>query len=795
MQSSRLLLAAVLFALPLRVFAHPVIYEVLWAGSDLSTSDEWLEIFNPDEGDVDLTGWTITSLNSKGEHAIGARFSSGTMLAAGQYMIVGRKTAALSRLLSEPSLLAPDLTLPNTNLLLRLRDKDGGVIDEVDDGSGVPFAGSNPSGTGSKASMERIDPLISGISKDNWRTAASSSGLDEGARVIATPFAQNSAVPAPSPSPCTDPLEIGIVVQSGLLSGTEKVTVNFQAAALAGTLSSASCSWDFSDGFTSTSCNPPSHSFTRAGTYAVRLQARNQCSVTLTAEQTVQVFGAPDGTLSTGTFYDGSRLRLGAALPNPEGADTGHEWVEIRNSEEAGVSLAGWKLRVGESPAKWIALKGQVDADSVLRIYDSEMKLSLPNTPTKLTLVTPSGLELSFVEWESADEGREYLSSDLRNLRVRGRVMRVIGSTVLEVQLEPDAAAIAGENHVYVKLLGITPSPLTGEQNSSDRLAYLTDLSKGKSMDLEFGTELWDAMGRLLAYAYTDQQISLQEQLLLNGEWMVDRALDFAKKDQFLHSESPLIPVLLAGEILPSALAQTVEEKSVSYPESAEDFSSIFLSEIFASPDPKLRTDSGSLMSQEWLEIGSKSLVPLSLSGFVVHAGSREKRLPYGLEVSSGSLVTVSLSDLHLSLKNAGDTVTLSDPRGVHIVRVEYPKLPYARSYALGTRAWCVSSRPTPGLPNDCAAVSPAVRAGKTAPVRIGVSPQVRRYAAAYRAELSEASTGEVTILSPESGDIGVIRIILAFLAGGVMAAGIVLGVQKLDSLQWAASSEKLHKV
>lgn len=784
MHRLRLLIASLAF-LPVSASAHPVINEVLWPGSDLSTSDEWVEIFNPDASTVDVGNWTITSLNSKGEHVVEARFATGTLLQSGQYFVVARKSAASSRLLLEPGLLAPDLTLPNTNLLLKLRDSAGSVIDEVDDGSGVPFAGANPSGTGSKASMERIDPQAAGTLKENWRTAISISGLDDGAKVIATPGNPNSSpiVSSASSTGCNDTLDVGIVVQSGPLADIGKVTVNFQAVALAGTLGSSACSWEYGDGFTSSSCNPPSHSFTLAGTYTVRLQAKNQCGAVLTQEQTVQVFSDPSALTFASAFYDGSKLLLSAALPNPEGSDTGREWVEIRNPADTGVSLAGWKLKIGESPAKWVTLKGSIDADSVLRMYDSELKLSLPNAETLVKLVTPSGLELSSVEWKSAEEGREYYSSDLRKLRVRGRVVRVIGSAVLEVQLEPDAAAIAGTDHVFVRLLGITGLPLSDEEKSSERIDVLSDLSNGKLIELEFGSELWDSLGRLLAYVYTDQQSTLQEQLLLTGGWMVDRSLDFARKDQFLAMESPDIVASRITDTPAVAEVVTIEKTSGVRPGS-DEWSQVFLSEIYASPDPQSKAQSGSLMAQEWLEFGSRSIDPVTLSGFVLQSGIKKKRLASGLFVSSGSLAFVSMSDLHLPLGNGGGLLTILDPNGTPIDSVKYPKLKYGQSYSRtgDSSDWCLSGKPTPGEKNHCTGNVPAKTAGKKpVSVRRDTSPAVSRYVADYKTRQNESSPVEYVVPERASASWSMLPVLISFVLGAIfslIAAAVLLSAK-----------------
>src|SRR3990167_1234446 len=60
--------------------AHVVITEIFWMGSDLSTADEWVELFNTDEATASLpqslSGWTLTMLSSAGAEQVMVRFGA-----------------------------------------------------------------------------------------------------------------------------------------------------------------------------------------------------------------------------------------------------------------------------------------------------------------------------------------------------------------------------------------------------------------------------------------------------------------------------------------------------------------------------------------------------------------------------------------------------------------------------------------------------------------------------------------------------------------------------------------------
>ncbi len=179
------LCVAVLAGMPLFASAHAVISEVLWMGSDLSTQDEWVEITGVD-GDTDVSGWRLTSVNSSGNEVTIVQFATGATLPAGTSWVIARYAASASRLLEEPYATTSTITLLNSKLLLRLRNAEGIAVDQADDGVGEPFAGANPSG-GTKASMERIDLYGSGAVKATWKTSNAATGWDEGVLMLGSP--------------------------------------------------------------------------------------------------------------------------------------------------------------------------------------------------------------------------------------------------------------------------------------------------------------------------------------------------------------------------------------------------------------------------------------------------------------------------------------------------------------------------------------------------------------------------------------------------------------------------------
>lgn len=166
-----------------------VINEVSWAGTAASGNDEWLELYNNSDADVNLAGWVIDDDNGSQTYTIAA----GTIAAKSYFLI--EDTQETTNVVAD-SLAA--LSLANTGDKLVLKNASGEVADTVNSGGIMWFAGD---ATGFK-SMERIDPSASGDVASNWANNTTGIGaLDRaGATINGTPKAKNSVTGTPPPA-------------------------------------------------------------------------------------------------------------------------------------------------------------------------------------------------------------------------------------------------------------------------------------------------------------------------------------------------------------------------------------------------------------------------------------------------------------------------------------------------------------------------------------------------------------------------------------------------------------------
>ncbi|MEA2020573.1 MAG: lamin tail domain-containing protein [Patescibacteria group bacterium] len=159
-----------------------VINEIAWMGTRASYNDEWIELYNNANNDLNLDGWLLVAEDGSPEIEIAGR------IAAGGYFLLERTDD------NTVSDIEADLiytgALGNGGEYLKLVDSGRQVVDEVDCSEGW-FAGDNDL----KLSMERIWPENAGSSKINWMSNNSkvTFGKDaDGSDILGTPLHENS---------------------------------------------------------------------------------------------------------------------------------------------------------------------------------------------------------------------------------------------------------------------------------------------------------------------------------------------------------------------------------------------------------------------------------------------------------------------------------------------------------------------------------------------------------------------------------------------------------------------------
>jgi len=93
-------------------------------------------------------------------------------------------------------------------------------------------------------------------------------------------------------------------------------------------------------------------------------------------------------------------LRIRSLLPNPDGADEGHEQVTIGNGTTEEVNLPGWMLR--DRAGNRFALSGVLPAQQALTLTMQAFSVPLNNSGDDVSLIDPQGHVRDHVSYSAA---------------------------------------------------------------------------------------------------------------------------------------------------------------------------------------------------------------------------------------------------------------------------------------------------------------------------------------------------------------------------------------------------------
>ena len=140
-----------------------VINEIAWMGTKSDANDEWIELYNNTDTEINLDGWQIWVQDDTPFITL-----SGTIPAHGYFLLERSDDQTISDVEADQIYTG---ALSNDGEKLQLRDSSGNLVDSVDCSSGW-FAGRNTKikERWIRMSMERINPQLSGDDPSNWMT-------------------------------------------------------------------------------------------------------------------------------------------------------------------------------------------------------------------------------------------------------------------------------------------------------------------------------------------------------------------------------------------------------------------------------------------------------------------------------------------------------------------------------------------------------------------------------------------------------------------------------------------------
>lgn len=645
-----LILTCLLLFVPLQVRAQVAVSEVLWMGSDLSSTDEWFELAvqcdaSTQCNDIDISGWSVAYLNSSGIEATMLTFPAGTRVLANVPLVVARKDAANSRVAAEPGVLSSTVSLPNTKLLLKLLSASGVVIDTVDDGIGAPFAGQNPSG-GAKASMERIDLLAAGNDAVNWRTATESTGFDDGSAMFGTPGALPQAVNDPAsgtgailPAPLAADTGSGGVVVPPVDAGS------LAHVGISAVLANPAGKDEVGEWVELRNLGSASVSF--AGWKLVGKGATTKAfaldGLELPAAQTVRLSYAQTQLLLTNTKYT-------VGLVDPHGVEVSA--VSWEDADEGRI----YRPNLFSERTLHATVSRVIDGDTLEVVFDTEptpdgttiatvrlIGIDAPESVHPTKPVEPYGLDAANVLRALLEKKNIELQFDTTNWDAYGRLLAYVvvdGQVLAQERLLSNGLARVYPNYPYTR-------------------KSMFEEYEARAKALKLG--LWSVAPVVQRY-----------------ETVLPPSLAVAQGDRPV-AVQPILPPAFSGSV-----ART------------QGWSTLRIAEVHAHPGKGL---------PEWLELANDAPFPVHTSGLRLRIGSGPKaklaRFPDAV-LSPGSYTVFSDQDMKLTLRDTGNSLALVGTGSAVLFSLEYPKLKTGTSWIQDGHTTCIAATPTPAASGGC---------------------------------------------------------------------------------------------
>ncbi len=338
------------------------------AGDD--TKLEFIEIYNAGRREVNLTGWSLSNEDNKKINL--EKIATSTKIQAGEYLALYRPKTKI--------VLHNDQG--QVKLFEPLADKPFISLDYKNVKEGWSYNLNNPP-----------NPLYQGgIIKGEW---VWSQTVTPGVANIIKAANQAPEVEFNFESPSL----IGVPV---IFDSTDTADVDDEVLQYA---------WDFGDGLKNNLANPE-HTYLKTGIYKVRLEVSDGLA-TSTKEKSIKVVSSLEANLNVETLLTPllkggeDDIIINEVFPNPAGADTGQEWLELKNSSETEINLLNW--RVENENGKYKFTDAQILKVGDFYVLDNtKSKLAFKNTDDVINLYNDLDELVDTVAYTNAVQGEAY---------------------------------------------------------------------------------------------------------------------------------------------------------------------------------------------------------------------------------------------------------------------------------------------------------------------------------------------------------------------------------------------------
>jgi len=416
------------------------------------SNDEWIELINLDDSEVDLSGWMLDDVSDGGSSPF--TISYGTKISPDGFKIFYKSITGL--------------ILNNSSDSVTLIDPNNKVVDQYSYAS---------------AQTDKSFSRDSNSASSSWVT-----------NYPPSPGAPNQAPQNQYP-----------VANAGSNISNAKIgeTLNFNGSssydndgAIVG------YTWNFGDGSTGSNVTT-THSYSTAGTYQVVLTVRDNSGATSTSSITVTVINIPvvNSTPPYQNQYSND-VKITEILPNPSGSNSENEYIKIYNSSTKELNLRNWSLDDEDGGSKPYVIDYDliIKPNSSLTFYSADTKILLNNDGDQARLFDSDKKIISQVEYsEKAPADAPYVlenskwvwkgvESDLDTNDSENEISSLSGSKTSESVINKNEENVANTAKPDLKKIAVNETPLSTivSKSSSDDIKKFLEPD---SIVIDFGEE------------------------------------------------------------------------------------------------------------------------------------------------------------------------------------------------------------------------------------------------------------------------------------------------------------------
>jgi len=438
---------------------HIYISEIAWAGSSLSTADEWLELSNPTLQDISIGGWRLTGVGASSKPL--ALPPDATILAGGAYLIANYPISdSHCSLTIQPNAVSTTVSIPNDKLFVQLWDANGQLIDQAGNNSAPPAGYSKDI----KASMVRVDFLMSGDLPAAWKAANLSQNLktsDFGTPgIVDIELTVSEPIEEPTEQPIEE-VETQATSTTGILGIDESLDTSTSTDSVTTTEELVELPLTEIETSSSTAEQPPLAKGEVKGDFSTSTSLIQEVATTtsIAPQTTIETLPTVTSVAATPNSYQFLRLNEVMAYPS-----SGTEWLELTSAApDRTISLDG--LGIYDASGKITTLHGvlsPIQTFFVFRLSSARFN----NGGDSIHIKTPDGQVLDTLTYGPSHKGAAWARDSFGAWRETAMPTPSADNIITDLPVTPSKTSTTAEASSSKK---ISKSPASSKPKTSTK--------------------------------------------------------------------------------------------------------------------------------------------------------------------------------------------------------------------------------------------------------------------------------------------------------------------------------------